>query len=73
MEEHLEQYYCLGVSDNTSAGSSSNPVITYFSVVNSPCGSRPTTPGLKVIDLRILEPLVFDEANRRKSCEQAAV
>lgn len=73
VEEHPEQYYCPSVSDKTSTGSSSNPVTTCSSGVNSPFGSRPTTPGFEVIDPRILEPLVFDEANGRKSCEQAAV
>ncbi|KAJ6105933.1 hypothetical protein N7512_009450 [Penicillium capsulatum] len=73
VEEHPEQYYCPDVTDKTSTGSRSNSVTTCFSAVNSPLNSRLTPPGLEVIDPKILEPLVFDEAKGQKSCEQVAV
>jgi hypothetical protein len=57
VEEHPEQYYCSGLSDTLSESSRSSSATSYFSVADSSFSSPPTTPGLNVIDPRILKPI----------------
>jgi hypothetical protein len=70
VEEHPEQYYCSSLSDKSTQSSRSSSVSPWSSATSSPLSSRPTTPGLDVIDPRILEPLGVYEARRPQLCGQ---
>lgn len=66
VEEHPEQYYCSGTSDKSSTNSTnstnsrSTSIASCFSAAHSQLSSRPTSPGLDVIDPRILKPIDFE-------------
>jgi hypothetical protein len=66
VEENPEQYYCSSLSDKSTESSRSSSVGSCFSAASSPLSSRPTTPGLEVIDPRILEPL---EVHKEHGCQ----
>jgi hypothetical protein len=71
VEEHPQQRYCHTISDNHSASSRSNSVAPCFSGANSLLSSRPTTPGLDVIDPRILGSLnICNEDENQAFSEQ---
>ncbi|KAJ5711789.1 hypothetical protein N7488_005945 [Penicillium malachiteum] len=61
IEEHPEQDYGLDLSGQSTKNGTSSSVVSCFSATSSPSSSRPTTPGLEVIDPRILEPSEIDE------------
>ncbi|KAI2791350.1 hypothetical protein POX_c04207 [Penicillium oxalicum] len=64
VEEHPEQYYCSSLSSKATQSSGSSSGSLCSSATISPLSSRPTTPGLDVIDPRILTPLDFYQARR---------
>lgn len=70
--EYPQKYYCSSRSERSSSSSGSSSVVSYFSAANSPLSSRPTTPGLDVIDPRILEPFDFGKENEPQPCDITA-
>ncbi|OQE73307.1 hypothetical protein PENNAL_c0089G11954 [Penicillium nalgiovense] len=59
-EEHPEHYYGSGLSDTSSECNRSSSAVSCFSAADSSFSSPPTTPGLDVIDPRILKPISLD-------------
>lgn len=70
VEEHPEEYYCSNLSDKPTKSSRGSSVSPCSSANSSPLSSRPTTPGLDVIDPRILDPLGVYKARRPQLCGQ---
>jgi hypothetical protein len=64
VEEHPEQYYCSSLSNKATRSSESSSGSPCSSATISLLSSRPTTPGLDVIDPRILTLLEFYQARR---------
>jgi hypothetical protein len=73
VEERPEQHYSPTISDKLSMSSKSNSVEPCFSIVYSLLSSRPTTPSLEVIDLRILEPFNIGNESERQYCDQGSI
>ena len=73
VEERPEQYCCSSTSDKSGSSSKSSSVASCFSAANSPLSSRPTTPGLEVIDPRILESFDLSKENGNWSCNQVSI
>lgn len=73
IEEHPEQHYCSSISEKSSSTSRSSSVVSCFFAPNSTLSSRSTTPGLEVIDPKILGPIAFNNGNDDRACEKAAV
>lgn len=73
VEEDLEQYSEPSTYDKYSPSCRSNSVERCFSKAVSSPSSGPTTPGLDVIDPRILNSPKFDRDNAHQSCVQAAI
>jgi hypothetical protein len=72
VEEHPEQYYRSSISDKSRASSSRrSSVASCFSPGSSPLSSPPTTPGLDVIDPRILKPIDVDMEDKCQHYDQA--
>lgn len=68
--EYPDQYYCSSLRESSSEGSKSSSVVSCLSAASSPLSSRPTTPGLEVIDPRILEPSEIDKEQGRQPYDQ---
>ncbi|KAJ5139397.1 uncharacterized protein N7515_004245 [Penicillium bovifimosum] len=60
VEDQQRRFECSARSDRASASSRSNSIASYFSDADSRLSSQPTTPGLDVIDPRILVPIGFN-------------
>ncbi|KAJ5839490.1 uncharacterized protein N7525_004678 [Penicillium rubens] len=73
VEENLEQYSGPSMCDKYSTSSRSNSVELCFLEASPPPSSGPTTPGLEVIDPRILEPPKFNSDNARQSCDPVVI
>ncbi|CAG8261221.1 unnamed protein product, partial [Penicillium olsonii] len=73
VEKDLEQYSEPSTYDKYSPSCRSNSVERCFSKAVSSPSSGPTTPGLDVIDPRILNSPKFDRDNAHQSCVQAAM
>ncbi|KAI3240761.1 hypothetical protein DTO012A7_2460 [Penicillium roqueforti] len=72
-EEHPEKHYGSGLSDTSSECSRSSSAVSCFSAADSPFSSPPTTPGLEVIDPRILKPIGLDMEDGSQPYEQAPI
>ncbi|CAI7613072.1 unnamed protein product, partial [Penicillium viridicatum] len=72
-EEYPEYYYGSGLSDTSSECNRSSLAISCFSAADSLFSSPPTTPGLDIIDPRILKPISLDIEDGRQPYEQAPI
>jgi hypothetical protein len=70
IEVHSEKYSYSSISENPLSSSRNSSAC--FSAAHSPLSSRPTTPGLDVIDLRILGPSDFNKENGLPSNDEVA-
>ncbi|KAJ5917592.1 hypothetical protein N7466_011146 [Penicillium verhagenii] len=70
IEEHPDRDYSVDPSDQSIKSSTSSSVVSCFSATTSLSSSRPTTPGLEVIDPRILEPSEIDEEREGQPRDQ---
>lgn len=73
VEENLGQFPGPSTYDKYSISCRSNSVERCFSKAGSSPSSGPTTPGLDVIDPRILKSPKFDRDNAHRSCVQAVI
>lgn len=73
IEEDLEQYSEPSIYDKYSPSFRNNSVERCFSKAISSPSSEPTTPGLNIIDPRILNSPKFDRDNTHQSYIQAAI
>ncbi|KAJ5139024.1 uncharacterized protein N7515_003872 [Penicillium bovifimosum] len=73
VEEHPERYYCSELSDTPSESSRSSAAASYFPAADSSLSSPPTTPGLEVIDPRILKPIELRMGDDCEPYNQATV
>ncbi|KAJ5139214.1 uncharacterized protein N7515_004062 [Penicillium bovifimosum] len=60
VEDQQRRFECSARSDRASASSRSSSIASYVSDADSRLSSQPTTPGLDVIDPRILVPIGFN-------------
>lgn len=70
IEVHPEKYSYSSISEKPLSSSRNSSAC--FSAAHSPLSSRPTTPGLEVIDPRILEPFDFNKGNGFQSNDEVA-
>lgn len=68
-----ERYNSSELTETSSESSRSSSVTSYFSAADSSLSSPPTSPGLDVIDLRILKPVIPDMEDGCQPYNQAHI